>query len=225
MSKNVITCLLVTSTDGDLYSEEYVQILSNMVKRNCSKDYDFVCYSDRKINGIDIIPINDPFELDPYWYKLRLLDHQDIRHYDTKIFFDLDVVIHGSIDELFYVPEKLNVVQSKWKHPWEINSYLNTGCCSDIMVWNDSSLITKTFEANSTELMAKYKGIDRFLWHEMKSHFGYIKPDLIYSYSRGRDLIDDQEYTMRPEMSVCAYSQFPKPHQHLHKEPAKSHWR
>jgi hypothetical protein len=224
MSKNVITCLLVTSIDGDLYDERYVQILSNMVKRNTTMDYEFVCYSDRSIPGIDVLPISDPFELDPYWYKLRLLDHPDIRQYTTKIFFDIDVVIHGNIDRLFYSPEKLNVIQSRWKPEWEINSHLNTGCCSDIMVWNNCAHITERFEANATELMSKYKGIDRFLWHEMKNDFEYVDPSIVYSYSYGSSLRDTEPYKMRPDRSVCIYNQFPKPHEHIQYEPAKSHW-
>lgn len=221
MSKNVVVCLLI----GDKYDQRYVRVLYEMVKRHCTIPYDFICYSDRNIPGINTVVIADPNELEPVWYKIKLLGDPLLSKYDCKVFFDLDIVIHNSIDVLFHAPVKLNVLESRWKHPQEVNSYLNTGCNSSIMVWNESKKICDLFETDVNMFMSKYTGMDRFLWHDAREHISFIQPGLAYTYSFGADLIDNTPYTMREAYSVCLYNQFPKPHTEINNEPAKSHWK
>ena len=77
---------------GTKYSSDYVNILYNMVLKNCNgQPFDFYCYTDNNSNLIDnikIIKINS--DLKDWWPKLDLLN---IFNKDVNIFFDLDVII------------------------------------------------------------------------------------------------------------------------------------
>lgn len=221
MQENVVVCLLV----GDKYTTDYVYKLKSMVARHCNTRYDFVCYSDREIEGIDVILIETPEEMEPVWYKIKMLGDPLLSKYTCKVFFDLDIVIHDSIDKLFYQPASLNVIQSLWKSDDEINSFLNTGCNSSIMVWSDASEIYQRFIKDPNYFMSKYTGMDRFLWHDARDKIEFIGPGIAYTYSFGASQKDNQPHIMRESYAVCLYNQFPKPDSQIEKEPAKSHWR
>lgn len=221
MQKNVVVCLHVKNK----YNDEYVHKLQNMIARFCSRTYDFVCYTDKEIQNINTLSISDPDELDPVWFKLRMLDHPVLNPYDRKIFFDLDVVIHNNIDWIFDHPtDQLSVIKSIWKPQRLIESYLNTGCNSSIMIWNNCKHIARKFEEDKDRYMCKYAGIDRFLWHEVRSEWGYIKSDQVYSYRYGASVSDNEPRIIRKDKGVCIYNQYPKPHEELDYEPAKSYW-
>lgn len=223
MHKNVIVCLCV----GPVYSDQYVRTLKEMVDRHTTVEYDFICYSDRTIEGIRTITINDPERFDPVWYKLQLQTLPEICAYHNKVFFDLDVVIHSNIDWLFELPEPgLHVIRAEWKTPTEINTYNGTGCNSSIMAWRDDiSCVYSQFLQSPDKFMMIYKGIDRFLWNNNTISLCFLPPDQVYSYLYGASLRDNQPTTMRKNMSVCIYNGHIKPDQALNNEPAKSFWR
>lgn len=221
MQKSVIICLSVKNK----YSNEYVYRLRNMVARFCNQQYDFICYTDKVFHDIRTIHISDPDELEPVWFKLRMLDHPLLNDYHRKIFLDLDVVIHNNIDWMFKHPvDQLYVIQPNWKPQHIIDSYLNTGCNSSIMIWRDCRHIAQEFENNKDNFMCRYAGIDRFLWHEVRSKWGFIQSEEIYSYRYGASLSDNEPRIMRKDKGICIYNQYPKPHEELEYEPAKSYW-
>jgi hypothetical protein len=222
MQKNVIVCLLV----GDKYDPLYVRNLFNMTKRWCSASFDFVCYTDVPLSGIDCIKIDDPNKYEPVWFKLEILSLKELSTYTHKAFFDLDVVIHNNIDWIFEGSRdpNLHVIQSKWKHPEEINSFRNTGCNSSVMLWQQASDIFNQFNASPDLYMSKYTGMDRFLWHETKA-WSFLKEEQVYSYSGGASLEDNTPHIMRANRSVCIYNQYPKPHEQLGLEPARTFWK
>lgn len=221
MHKCVIVCLLV----GDKYSTDYVVKLRNMVKRNTSVPHDFICFSDDP--SVADILIEDPYLYEPVWHKLIILNHPSISKYDRKVFFDLDVIIHNSIDTLLHlplVPSMLYVISSEWK-PTNIRQLPgDTGINSSIMVWNDVPHITEHFLSRSDYYMIKYKGIDRFLWNE-KMTYKTIPPNTAYSYREGATLTDNTQFKYRPEYSVCIFNQDPKPHTLSNDDMVREYWR
>jgi hypothetical protein len=95
---NYVVCLKW----GNKYSPEYVNKLKNMVERNLSLPYEFVCFTEDS-KGIDKSIRCEPLPLLPvngWWYKLWFLS-KDFPLSGTILFLDLDIVIFKNIDKLF----------------------------------------------------------------------------------------------------------------------------
>jgi hypothetical protein len=95
---NYVVCLKW----GNKYSPEYVNKLKNMVERNLSLPYEFVCFTEDS-SGIDKSIRCEPLPSLPingWWYKLWFLS-KDFPLSGTILFLDLDIVIFKNIDKLF----------------------------------------------------------------------------------------------------------------------------
>jgi hypothetical protein len=85
---------------GTKFSADYVNRLYNMVQRNLTLPHDFYCLTEDSTglqDGIKVIPFTQS-DLEYCWNKLILFD--DLPITGTALYFDLDVVITGNIDEL-----------------------------------------------------------------------------------------------------------------------------
>jgi hypothetical protein len=93
---------------GTKYSPEYVNNLYNMVKRNLSLEYEFVCFTEDS-TGIDSHIRIEPLPSLPvkgWWYKPYFLS-SNLPFSGTVLFLDLDLIIFRSIDKLFtYQPNQ-----------------------------------------------------------------------------------------------------------------------
>jgi alpha-N-acetylglucosamine transferase len=183
-----------------------------MVSDNTSYSFDFFCLSDTVVKDLPTLQLTESIEHEGVWNKLRLFTNKELQSYTTKIYFDLDVVIHGNIDSLFTLNTKfLNVLRARWK-PDSVLQYrqeLNTLYNSSIMVWSDASYVHEKYLHLPDLYMLKYKGIDRFFWHE-KIKVNEIPPNIAYSYREGATLKDNTPFLFRPEYSVCIFNQQPK---------------
>lgn len=95
--KRYVLCL----KHGNKYTSDYVNKLYNMVKRNCTLDYEFVCLTEnpKGINpDVKILPLPDG--LSGWWYKPYMYS-KELPINGTILYLDLDVVISGNIDKLF----------------------------------------------------------------------------------------------------------------------------
>ena len=107
---NYVVCL----KHGTKYSAEYVNVLYNMVQRNLTIPYEFVCFTeDRK--GLDPnIKIIDLFlhpRISGWWYKTYFFN-PNIGLKGTLLYFDLDVIIFDNIDKLFdYKPGEFCIIR------------------------------------------------------------------------------------------------------------------
>jgi len=101
-NKYYVLCL----KHGTKYSADYVNKLYNMVKRNCTIDYEFVCLTDNSTginSNVKILPL--PKNLTGWWCKPYMFSN-NLPLKGTILYMDLDVVISGNIDKLFtYEPE------------------------------------------------------------------------------------------------------------------------
>jgi hypothetical protein len=95
--KNYLLCL----KHGTKYSAEYVNKLYNMVQRNCTLEYEFVCLTD---DAADLNPnirtIELPGGISGWWCKPYMFS-RELPLQGTILYMDLDVVIAGNIDKLF----------------------------------------------------------------------------------------------------------------------------
>ena len=104
---------------GVKYGPEYVNKLFNMVKRNSTVPFNFVCYTDNPdglLDKIDARPLPEMSFKDGKergWRKLSLF-RKDIDLSGRVLFLDLDVVVVGNIDEYFTMDGDV-ILTKHWK--------------------------------------------------------------------------------------------------------------
>lgn len=120
---------------GDKFSEDYVHHLKAGVERNSTVQHKFVCYSDRKIKDIEVIPLIDGMV--GWWNKLQLFDG---RITGRVVYLDLDTLITNNIDWLleydgdFAGIEDLGCINAHQPH---LRGKLQSG----VMAWNSEDMI------------------------------------------------------------------------------------
>jgi hypothetical protein len=107
---------------GTRYGPEYVNLLYSMVKRHTQRPLRFVCFTD-DTHGIesgvetqDLPPIEIPQSLSHKpWRKLSLWQKDLAPLQGDILFFDLDILVTGNIDQFFdYRPELSFCVIHNW---------------------------------------------------------------------------------------------------------------
>ena len=186
---------------GDKFTSEFVNRLYSMVRQNLSYEFRFYCYTD-DANGIndsvEIIDIPNDNDLEVWWNKLALF--QKGMFEGTCLFFDLDVVIQNNIDELidYLDRECLTKVKCYWKDESktrygivhrDLKSSYDMTNNSSVMLWEGNALadIWNHFIEDPEYYMLKYRGIDRFIYHEGFRTKGFPRGK-IYSRLFGFDL-------------------------------------
>ena len=111
---------------GKKYGPEYVNRLYDMIKRNISRPFRLVCYTDSADGIIPEVEVHDLPPFNPVTrkgnimgaYRKKTLCRADLEGFETGerfLFLDLDVVIMDNIDEMFdYKPEKDFVICYNW---------------------------------------------------------------------------------------------------------------
>ena len=107
--KNYVCCLKW----GTKYDSSYVNKLYNMVSRNLTIPFEFVCFTDNS-SGIDKGIRVEPLPKIPaigWWYKPYFLS-AELPIHGTLLFLDLDVIVFKNIDNLFsYKPGKFCIIR------------------------------------------------------------------------------------------------------------------
>ncbi len=162
---------------GNKYNGTYVNRLYRMVSKNLTLPFNFYCYSNNNFEynkNIKIIPITSN-DLEIYWNKLAMFQ-KDFVPPGPCLFFDLDVVIQKNIDHIFnYLSSNLTMIKAHWKgdvitygeskkHKERWDMYVN----SSMLLWesNKCTNIWEHFQKDPDYFIVKYKGIDRFIFHE-----------------------------------------------------------
>lgn len=202
---------------GDKYSADYVNQLYRMVRGNTTYDFDFWCYTDDPTGiypEIKVMPMPDD-GLEEWWPKLRMFEQG--RFQGECCFFDLDIVIHNSIDDILdLMNEHPTFILATWKG--DINKHTtyeegmlqshayNMTINSSCIRWNADNVshIWEKFWDNPEYYMNKYCGIDRFIYHE-DIEFNTFKPGWFYSRLEGIKVEDKAtlEYYTYPRAKVC----------------------
>ena len=189
---------------GDKYTSSQVNRLYNQIQNNLTLPHKFYCLTDDPV-GLDsrITPVDIVDELDGVWNKLALFKSDLFA--GTCLYFDIDVNIQHPIDVLLNdLSTNLTLIRCYWKeggmrvtygdHPrfkdrWDMSNNSST------MLWtaNTQSHIWEHFKTDADYFMIKYRGIDRFLYHE-GFNLNYFKKGLFYSRLNGyyNDLINDE---------------------------------
>lgn len=126
----VIACVLV----GNRYPVEYVYKLRNSVARYLDGAWDFVCYSDRIIDGIKTIDVTN-YRLEGWWAKMSLFN--PIHRIGKRlVYFDLDTVIIDRLEPLINWNCKFGICRNFTKLGGNFEWPCNYGSC--VMSINDS---------------------------------------------------------------------------------------
>lgn len=150
----------VTCLVGDKYTEEMAQSLK----------VDKIYRGHKNVWGV--------------WNKLAMLSEYKDGEY---FFIDIDTIRRAPLPKI-NITDKLMVWSDTWK---DINDYpkhmYNTILNSSIMAWRgDHSYIFNKFYKNRDYYMRKYKGIDRFLYHE-NIDYDIIPDGIVVSNSQPDD--------------------------------------
>lgn len=117
---------------GDKYTDDDVRLIDVQVSRHL-QDYEFKCLSDRKIEGVDCVPVKHNWP--GWWSKLELFEHAKS---GMNLYLDLDVVVTGSLDGLL---SKRLSMPANWAQSG------HGGCQSSVMSWGlDYSYIPAAFD-------------------------------------------------------------------------------
>ena len=165
---------------GDKYGSDYVNKLHNMVSKNLTKKFRFICFTENEKglnNRIEIFPLpsikmpkNKP---ERGWRKLSILQKDLNGLTGTCLFLDLDIVIVDNIDPIFELSGEFLIAFDKRKKKSSIGNSsvfrFEAGAHHDIYenFNNNSSTILSIFrneQAYLSDMIVK-KGIFQY-WPE-----------------------------------------------------------
>ena len=103
---------------GDKYSADYVNILFNMVSRNLSIPFRFACFTDdpkginEQVEVFNLPSLNLPNNIpERGWLKLTTFSKTLGDLEGKALFLDLDLIITGSLDDLFEIEGDFLIVK------------------------------------------------------------------------------------------------------------------
>lgn len=177
---------------GEKYTHYDVNRLQRMVATHLTLPHRFYCYTEDP-HGVEalIIPIPRDDDLTVWWNKLALFRPGFGGLTGRMMYFDLDVVIQHNIDDLVWHHSRgLTCVKAYWKGERAINTVnYNMNVNSSVMTWNagECENIWKYFATHQQEVLNRYIGMDRFLYHE-GFELKHWPCGWIYSRLNGMDL-------------------------------------
>lgn len=149
---------------GTLYGPEYVNRLYYAVHRNATVPFNFHCFTENS-QGIDpAITIHTlPHKhIDGWWHKLYLF-HADKQIGGRIIYFDLDTLITGNVDDILQQDEGFVVLHDFFRimQPNRVDKFGSgkEAVGSGVLSWNagEHSHIWDTFAANPSQAIASLK--------------------------------------------------------------------
>jgi hypothetical protein len=228
---------------GDKFPPHYANRLYNMVKRNLSLPYRFVCLTDDEeglIPDMDIIKFRQNFEY--CWTKIELFRPDVFLEDDLCLYLDLDVVVTDHIDELVTIhSEKKFVGLYDWYSPRRRPHYNSSVMrfCGNNLTYIYSSLVEKLkngtvrwereFDAylGSNDKVVLWEGEERYgSDQEWISAHVYSKKE-IKAHSFPKKWIRSYKKHGRKRLpkncKIMVFHGFPKPHE-VENGYVKEHW-
>jgi len=212
---------------GTKYSADYVNKLYNMVKRNCTLDYEFVCLTDDETNinpNVTILPL--PRGIQGWWCKPYMFS-DDLPLKGIILYMDLDVVVASNIDKLFtYEKDNWCIIRDftrKMRPTWpKYNSSIIR------FKSNQLSYLWKSFRKSQSKIQSKFHGDQDWLYdstHQdnpaktfpddwIQSWKWEIRQskDLKYGMPRGERKLKNVEHVTPPkDCCVCVFHGDPNP--------------
>lgn len=164
------------------YGPDHVRWLKEMVTRFCPVPHRFVCLTDTRVDGVDIIPLRD--NLPGWWSKMELF-----REFDDVFYLDLDTVITGDLSDLVSHPHKFTALRNFSSKP--DTERMGSG----VMAWKgDYRFLHEKFMQAPREFMATFTSSKR--WGDQ----GFINEGLKGKFDRFQDLFPGQIVSQKTDM-------------------------
>lgn len=208
---------------GNKYSSDYVNRLYNMVQRNLTLDYEFVCFTDNS-QGIDQrirIEMLPKMPVTGWWYKPYFLS-ADLPLKGTILFLDLDLIVFKNINELFsYKPGKFCIIRDfnrKFRPNWNYmnSSVFRTETGMFDALWQD-------FKKNTSPHLQRNRGDQDWMCKHIRD-YEFWPDDWVRSYKwemRDRDklgivqgkrnFIDVANPKIEPQNKIAVFHGDPNP--------------
>ena len=181
--KEKVAIVCVLKSGGD-FTAEYVRRLRNMVQKHTTISHDFICFTDIDIDieGCINIPLQNNFP--GCWAKVEMFRPKLIKA-KRIIYFDLDTVILGSIDDVLSINSDLVALK-----PWNKKNLDKGMFASGMMSWKNDGTFTYIYSQFNKKLIKEYpSGDQEYMSKKIKekggefSFFQSLVKD-IYSYKR-----------------------------------------
>lgn len=200
---------------GDQYGVEYVEKLRNMVARNLTIPHDFVCITTHEVPK-GVIRMKPPTMAEGWWQKVGLFSPELFGPSTRVLYFDLDVIIIGSLDNLASSEDMFCMIE---------NFGPNKGHAahnSSVMLWYPTPKTSEIFTKFSPDVMKELHGDQCWIWRVMGD-------DIIRDFERYQCV--SYKYEKHPQWqhrtnatSVVVFHGQPKPHQ-ISTDPLSAHWK
>ena len=230
---NYIACLKW----GDKYSPKYVNRLHSMIKKHCTIEHEFVCFTENP-KGIDenIKTMSLPkIRTQGWWFKPMFVGNE-LGLRGTLLFIDLDVIIFNNIDKLFkHNPEKFMICRDfnrSIRNNWDrMNSSVFR---TPIGKYDDR---WQHFKNNIQTETARYKGDQDWMFKNIRDH-EFWPDEWIMSYkwemrdrrdlsidskTRKRNFVIDAPPIIKPNTSIAVFHGDPNPGD-ANDSWVKQHW-
>ena len=172
---------------GDKYSADYVNILFNMVSRNLSIPFRFVCFTDdpkginEEVEVFDLPSLNLPNNIpERGWLKLTTFSKTLGDLEGKALFLDLDLIITGSLDELFEIEGDFLIIKDFIRKDVTGNSSVyrfEIGQHEDVI---------ENFKNNFTDIKNKHRNEQEYLsaFMDKKNLLNYWPEDWCKSFKK-----------------------------------------
>lgn len=216
---------------GGADSKQYVYKLRNMVERHTTIDHDFYCITDKKIEGINTIELpkhvaNFHLNIPKFYMHAK---HPELEGRRV-LFFDLDTVLVGNIDDFLRYEGYLCAIKPFRQVNWNIST--PGGVLS--FVNGKTEWIWKEVEEKPQYWAERYAGKERFILNNLEKKYSVFSSRIFY-WDRWQDILPGQLISYKRHVQrndamhnarVIAFHGNPRPHEAALKDSLiKRNWK
>lgn len=178
-----ITIMCVLKSGGD-FTVDYVVRLQNMIARNTTVPYKFICLTDMEIPSDICENVKLKHNYNRQWSKIELF-RPDITEAGRIIYLGLDIVVTGNIDNILTATGDFIALK-----PWNKRNQKLGLCASGLMAFRNNGAFSFIYDQFKTEDIGKYpKGDQEYISGALAANhknpvFWQDIVNGIYSYKR-----------------------------------------
>jgi len=224
-----MTTTVICLKAGNLYSAEYVNNLYCGIKRNTSRPFKFICFTDDSsdiMSEVETRPLpTNRYPLKGWWWKLWFFS-PEIQIDGRILYFDLDTVVVGPIDEFFDFQGEFAILRGMFE---SVRNPQSKAMGSGIMAWRAGwgRQIWDTFRSN-IDLGMKAGGDQQFIMKVVKPEQVTYWQDFLQRHklcSYKAHVRDKPQRDQVPDgVSVICFHGKPRPVEVRHLPWMKQHW-
>ena len=214
---------------GDKYHSVYVEKLYRALKRSFSVPIRFHVFTEEsrvvpdQLIKHSLIDWSHVGSFSPWWYKLQLFNKNNFS--GRVIYFDLDVVVTGSLDWVFALPLNYFWSIQDFRRLWRPSSTMMN---SSVMLWDNSryhSINDRLTDGELRRIMGLFRGDQEYLSsflrppdlkffnHAQVKSWRWEVMNGGYDFEHRRHKSSEQGSTIDDDVSLLIFHGDPKPHE------------